>query len=156
MKAATYLSILVSMLLVFGCSAKQRYEKKYLGKWISTGFSEEIEDSGNHYILNESFAIDYDYSINNSDGTISFIGDVKYRKSIEDSKYKHETVLLKYESLVLIFLFTDRLGNVRAVEAEQLPSGGYIMKPVPFELTFPYDPIYKYVRVLMSGYAIGD
>ncbi|CAD7840199.1 MAG: hypothetical protein [Olavius algarvensis Delta 4 endosymbiont] len=95
------IAFIVLAILGAGCSTKRRLESRYLGKW--TPKTPQAFDSkiGRHKWVYDKHIITYTYRLIPEDATIILNGYIEYYKSIEESKYKHETVLLKYENLSL-------------------------------------------------------
>ena len=95
--------------------------------------------------------VTYDYQIDSATQSITFEGIMQYNLSKDQSKFKSETVLLKYTTFIIIFLFADSDQTVVAVEAENMPTGGRILDPVPFKVTVPYHNNYKFVVTSFSA-----
>lgn len=155
MKKTAVLFILVFAVLVTGCTTRKIYEKKYMGKWFHKAYLRRIEASGKHHFRHDMFDVEYDYKTNLPERTLTLKGRLTYVKSIEDSKFKHETVLLRHENLVLVCIFTDGNGTVNGVETANLPVGKTIVEPVLFEVTVPFKPEYKYVLTAYNARMVG-
>lgn len=147
----------VLIFVAAGCT-KALLQKKYLGKPLPPKFSKQLRplhDKGHHFFHWPQMDITYDYRVETEARSITFEGTMQYNLSTDESRWKSETVLLRYKTCVIIFLFANADQTVTAVEVKDLPVGRRILDPLPFQVTVPYDPAYAFVVTSFSAYAEG-
>jgi len=158
MRQDIYYSAMVFCCLIFltsGCT-KRLLEKKCLGKPISPKFSEqlmELQMSGHHRFDWQNMDITYDYQVDPATQSITFEGIMQYNLSKDESKWKSETVLLKYKTFIIVFIFADPDETIVGVEVKDMPTGIRILDPVSFKVTVPYQNQYKFAVASYSAYA---
>lgn len=129
-----------------------------MGKQLPLSMLQMLSDanSGHHSWKLKDLNIDYDYLINLKDKTISIKGEANYSKSLENSKYLSETVLLRIKKCLFNLVFTDSDRKIIGIEEIFVKPDSFYYEPFSFEGTVPYDASYYYMSIFYKYYARGN
>ena len=149
------LAVLFLSIALVGCTTKSQLENKYLGKRSPLPM-ELVLGSGHHRFELSHFDIEYDYLVSADQESIQLNGFILYNRSVEDSKYKHETVLLNFQTLEIIILFVGDHGNILAIEVCPISTDKSMVDKVHFDVTVPYKEEYIVMSTTYKFYAQGN
>ena len=135
------------LLLFWGCTSGDLFERKYMGKTIPIEYFNMMADSGKYIQTDENLSFSYSYDLDREAGLIHLEGIAKYIKSIDDSKYHSETILLNVQMFEVIVFFGDETGKIMGVETFFLNKERNIFDPIPFKVSLPLKKDYKGMRI---------